>query len=104
LDPNQKISAKVDLDPSVGGTKFRLVGFAPTGELIGYSRGNVWAYAPATRALRVLFTAPKKQKIRWAALQAQAGPVFVSLAPGDHPDDSSSETLSFAIHDLIKLS
>jgi hypothetical protein len=58
LDLNQKTSAKVDLDPSVGGTKFRLVGFAPTGELIGYSRGNVWAYAPAARALRVLFTVP----------------------------------------------
>src|SRR5260370_7080002 len=46
LDLNQKIAAKIDLDPSVGGTKFRLVGFRPPGELIAYSRRHVSPYPP----------------------------------------------------------
>jgi hypothetical protein len=104
LDLKQNTSAKISLDPKVTGKEFTLAGFAPTGELIGYSQRKLWAYDRSKHTLRVVFDSPKQQKIRYATVQAVASSVLISLAPMDYPDDRSEETLSFKIHDLVKLS
>ena len=103
LDLKQHTSAKINLDSKVTGKEFILAGFAPTGELIGYSQTKVWTYDHSKQAPRVVFASPKQQKIRYATVQIIASSVLISLAPKDYPDDLGEETLSFKIHDLVKL-
>jgi hypothetical protein len=64
---------------------------------------EVWTYDRTKQAPRTVFTSPKQKKIHYATVQKTAGSVLVSLAPKDYPDNSSEETLSFSIHDLVKL-
>jgi hypothetical protein len=101
LDLKQSISAKIDLDGGLTSKEFALAGFAPTGELIGYSKANLWVYDPANHAQRIVFRAPAKEKIRYAAVKGDA--TLLSVTPHDHPDDSTNETLSLLVHDLVKL-
>jgi hypothetical protein len=103
LNLKQNTSAKINLDPRVTGKEFMLAGFAPTGELIGYSQTKLWSYDRSKQALRVVFASPEQQKIRYATVQKATSSVLISLAPKDYPDDSSEETLSFKIHDLVKV-
>ncbi len=103
LNLSQNTSAKLNLDSGVTGKEFQLAGFAPAGELVGYSQTKLWTYDPARQTLRTVFTSPKQKKIRYATIQKATSSVMVSLAPKDYPADSSEETLSFSIHDLVKL-
>jgi hypothetical protein len=103
FDLKQHTSAKINLDSKVTGKEFILAGFAPTGKLIGYSQTKVWTYDHSKQALRVVFASPKQQKIRYATVQIIDSSVLISLAPKDYPDDLGEETLSFKIHNLVKL-
>jgi hypothetical protein len=78
--------------------QFELAGFAPTGELIGWSKANLWASDRGNHALRILFTAPIGRNIRYDTRS-----VLISLAPQGHPADSTEETLNLLIHYVIKL-
>jgi hypothetical protein len=99
----ENTTAKINLESRVTGKEFQLAGFAPGGELIGYSQTKLWSYDRSKQALRVVFASPKRQKIRYATVQKATSSVLISLAPKDYPDDSSEETLSFSIHDLVKV-
>src|SRR5438874_10665978 len=44
LDLKQSISGRIDLDGELTSKEFALAGFAPTGELVGYSKAKVWGY------------------------------------------------------------
>jgi hypothetical protein len=68
LDLKQSISAQIDLDRGLTSKELALAGFAPTGELVGYSKTKVWVYDPVNHALRIVFSAPAKEKIRYAAV------------------------------------
>jgi hypothetical protein len=103
LDLSQNTSTNLNLDSAVTGKEFQLAGFAPAGELIGYSQTSLWTYDPARQALRTVFTSPKQKKIRYATTQKTTSSALASLAPKDYPAESSEETFSFSIHDLVKL-
>ena len=103
LNLRQGTSARIRLDESVTGNEFLLAGFAPTGELIGYSKASLWAFDRSEHVARRVFAAPPDKKINYATVQPKSRAVLVSLAPHGHPDDVSVGTLSFLIHDLIEL-
>jgi hypothetical protein len=103
LNLTQGTSARIRLDESVTGDEFLLAGFAPTGELIGYSKANLWAFDRSEHVARRVFAAPTDKKINYVTVQPKSRAILVSLAPHDHPDDVSVGTLSFSIHDLIEL-
>jgi hypothetical protein len=103
LDLKQSRVTKINVDEAVTGKEFLLAGFGPTGELIGYSKASLWTFDPVEHAARVIFTAPPDEKIRYATVQPKSHTILISLAPQNHPDDSTNETLSLAIHDLVKL-
>ena len=102
LNLRQGTSAKINLDESVTGNEFLLAGFAPNGEPIAYSKASLWVFDRSEHAARIIFTASPGEKINYATVQPKTRAILISLAPQDHPDESTG-TLSFCIHDLIKL-
>jgi hypothetical protein len=103
LDFRQATSTRVKLDTRRAGETFALAGFAPTGELVGYSEARLWAYDSGNQTLRVVFNAGKDDKIRYATAQASEEAVLVSVAPKEYDEQGEAGILSFVVRDIVKL-
>jgi hypothetical protein len=103
LDLKQRTVARINLDEAVTNKEISLAGFAPNGDLIGYSKANLWEFNPVHRAAKVIFTSPPEAKIRYATVKPKSRAILVSLAQQDEPDDSTDETLRLSVHDLVTL-
>jgi hypothetical protein len=102
IDLKQRKLEKVPVSVGDAETGYDLIGFSPTGDLLGFSAQKVWAFTPQTRSVRTLFSAPAGEQVRYAAIKVPSKSVLVSLFPADY-DASKDWGLSFEVKGLVEL-